>query len=200
MVQYYFTDKEHPVYKPPHGNSKSITPYKRTLPSTIDRMKKLASEKGPVATFEQIDKEIGDVVGQQSAGSRLRNPQQVSNARRRLNLAHGKPGNYLTEAMELCKSGQNKNNPFVRCVQAAPEPMCVLATDRQLDEMVRNCTDNSNYVLIGVDPTFKLGRFYVTPIVLFQLTVTKTKSTFSKVNIIKLTKTKTITKTNVYNH
>ena len=67
--------------------------------------------------------------------------------------------------MELCKSGQNKNNPFVRCVQAAPKPMCVLATDRQLDEMVRNCTDNSNYVPIGVDSTFKLGRFYVTPII-----------------------------------
>ena len=165
MVQYYFTGKEHPVYKPPHGNSKSNTPYKRTLPSTMDRMKKLASEKGPVATFEMIDKEIGDVVGQQSAGSRLRNPQQVSNARRWLSLTHGMPGSHLTEAMEMCKSGENKNNPFVRCVQAAPEPMCVLARDRQLDEMVRNCTDNSNYVPIGVDPTFKLGRFYVTPIV-----------------------------------
>ena len=67
--------------------------------------------------------------------------------------------------MELCKSGQNKSNPFVQCVQAAPESMCVLATDRQLDERVRNCTDNSNYAPMAVDPTFKLGRFYVTPIV-----------------------------------
>ena len=113
MVQYYFTGKEHPVYKPPHGNSKSNTPYKRMLPSTMDRMKKLASEKGPVAIFEIIDKEVGDVVGQQSAGSRLRNPQQVSNARRRLSLTHGKPSSHLTEAMEMCKSGENKNNPFV---------------------------------------------------------------------------------------
>ena len=31
--------------------------------------------------------------------------------------------------------------------------------------MVRNCTDSSNYVPIGIDPTFKLGHFYVTPIV-----------------------------------
>jgi len=49
--------------------------------------------------------------------------------------------------MELCKSGQNKSNPFVRCVQAAPEPMRVLATDRQPDEMVKNCTDNPDYFL-----------------------------------------------------
>ena len=53
----------------------------------------------------------------------------------------------------------------MRCIQAAPEPMCLLATNRQLDEMVKNCTDSSNYVPIGVDPTFKLGRFYATPIV-----------------------------------
>ena len=136
MVQYYFSGKEHPVHKPPHGNSKSITPYKRTLPCTMDRMKKLASEKGPVATLEIIDKEIGDVIGQQSAGSRLRNPLQVSNARLQLSLTHGKASSHLTEAMEMCKSGENKNNPFVRCVQAAPEPMCLLATNRQLEEIV----------------------------------------------------------------
>lgn len=165
MVQYYFTGKEQPVYKPPHENSKSNTPYKHTLPSTMDRIKNLASERGPVATFEMIDMEIGDVVGQQSAGSHLRNPQQVSNVRRRFSLTHGKPGSQLIEAMEMCKSGENKNNPFVRCVQAASESMCVLATDRQLDEMVRNCTDKSYYVSIGVDPTFKLDHFYVTPIV-----------------------------------
>ena len=31
--------------------------------------------------------------------------------------------------------------------------------------MVRNCTDDLNYVPIGVPPTFKLGYFYVTPMV-----------------------------------
>ena len=147
MIQYYFTDKKHPVYKPPHGNYKSTTPYKRTLPCTFDRMRKLACENAPVATFEQIDKEISNVVGQKSAGSRLWNLQQVVNARRQLNLTHGKSVSPLTEAMELCKSGQNKSNPFVRCVQAAPEPMRVLATDRQPDEMVKNCTDNPDYFL-----------------------------------------------------
>ena len=53
----------------------------------------------------------------------------------------------------------------MRCVQAAPEPMCVFATDRQLDEIVRDCTDGTNFVPIGVNSTFKLGDFFVTPIV-----------------------------------
>ena len=45
------------------------------------------------------------------------------------------------------------------------EPMCILTTDRQLDEMSRSCTSSSNFVTVGVDPTFKLGSFYVTPMV-----------------------------------
>ena len=79
MIQYYFTGQEHPVYKPPHGNSKSSTPYKRTQPSTMESMKQLCSQMGPVATMEAVDKQVGDIVGQKSCGSRLRNTQQVSN-------------------------------------------------------------------------------------------------------------------------
>ena len=36
VVQYYLTEKEHPVYKPPFGNSNSTT-YERFLPRTFDR-------------------------------------------------------------------------------------------------------------------------------------------------------------------
>ena len=135
------------------------------MPSTMNRMKLLASENGPVATVEKVDEEVGDVIGQHSAGIRLRNVQQVSNARRHLNMGKVHPGSQLIEAMEMCKSGISSKNPFVRCVQAAPEPMCVLATEQQLSEMTRNCTDPLSYVPIGVDPTFKLGQFYVTPVV-----------------------------------
>lgn len=59
----------------------------------MDRMKMLASEKDPVATWEMIDKEIGDVVDQRS---QLRNPQQVWNAQWQLNSTHGKHGSHLT--------------------------------------------------------------------------------------------------------
>ena len=80
---------------------------------------------------------------------------------------HGSKSNVqLAEAMEMCKAGHGcKGKSFVRCVQAAPEPMCILASDRQICEMVRNFTDPTHFVPISVDPTFKLGDFYVTPIV-----------------------------------
>jgi len=165
MVQYFFTGNEHPICKQPHGNSKSSTPYKCTQPSTMERMKELSGHFGPVATVQAIDKEIGDVICQKLSGSRLRNTQQVSNARRQLKMKQGGDCQ-LAEALELCKSGlSGSSEDFVRSVQAAPEPMCILATDRQLDEMVRSCTDSSTFVPMGVDPTFKLGKFFVTPIV-----------------------------------
>ena len=76
---------------------------------------------------------------------------QITNARRALKLNCGYKAS-LAETMEMCKAGIGDGTPFVRCVQAAPEPLCILSTDRQLDEMVRNCTHSTNF---GVDPTFK---------------------------------------------
>ena len=77
-MQYYFTGKEHVIIKPKHGNSKGSTPYKRTKPSTIAHMKELCQDMGPVATMDVIDNDVGDIVGQTSSGSRLRNLSQVS--------------------------------------------------------------------------------------------------------------------------
>ena len=113
--------------------------------------------------MEVVDRNVGDIVGQSSSGSHLHNFHQITNARRTLKLETGSKGQ-LAETTEMCKVGISLNEKgFVRCVQAAPEPMCVLATDRQLDEMVRNCTDSTNFVPIGVDPTFKLGHFFCYP-------------------------------------
>ena len=111
------------------------------MPSTMNRMKLLASENGPVATVEKVDEEVGDVIGQHSVGIRLKNVQQVSNARQLLNMGKVHPGSQLIEAMEICKSGISSKNPFQGCVQAPLEPMCVLATEQLLSEMIRNSTD-----------------------------------------------------------
>lgn len=51
---------------------------------------------------------------------------------------------------------------FVRRVVAAPEPMAVLCTNQQLNDMVRFLTDPSQFSVMGVDPTFNFGDFNVT--------------------------------------
>jgi len=43
------------------------------MPSTINRIKLIASKNGPVTTVEKVDEEVSDLIGQHSAGIRLRN-------------------------------------------------------------------------------------------------------------------------------
>ena len=64
--------------------------------------------------------------------------------------------------------------PFVRSVQAAPQPLCVLATNTQLKQLQLCCTDPHNFSVLCIDPTFNLGSFFVTPMVfLHQVFITK---------------------------
>lgn len=60
----------------------------------------------------------------------------------------------------MCKDNNGGNQKFIRSIEAAPEPMCVLCTDQQLLDLERFCTKED----FSVDPTFNLGSFYVTPI------------------------------------
>ena len=66
--------------------------------------------------------------------------------------------------MVMCKESEGKNAPeaFVRIVNAAPFPMMVLAFDWTLDDLVRFCTNASEFCVLGFDSTFHLGLFDVT--------------------------------------
>ena len=52
---------------------------------------------------------------------------------------------------------------FVQDVKAAPNPMCVLSSEWQLDDMVRFLTNNNQFGILTADTTYNLGDFYVTP-------------------------------------
>ena len=67
--------------------------------------------------------------------------------------------------MERCKCTGEGQCPFVRSVQAAPQPLCVLSTELQLKQIQLCCTDLECFSVLSVDPTFNLGSFYVTPLV-----------------------------------
>lgn len=57
----------------------------------------------------------------------------------------------------MCKKSSG-SQVYVRSVEAAPEPMCILTTDQQLSDMERFCT-NDPFSVVSVDPTFNLGPF-----------------------------------------
>ena len=45
--------------------------------------------------------------------------------------------NSLFTVMEQCKKEQSQADPFLRMVQAAPDAMCLLTSDCQLNDMIR---------------------------------------------------------------
>ena len=55
--------------------------------------------------------------------------------------------------MEQCKNAE-KNEIFVQDVSCAPEPMAVLCTEQQLNDIERFCCDPFNFCILGIDPTF----------------------------------------------
>ena len=48
------------------------------------------------------------------------------------------------------------------CVNFETSPSCVLSTDDQLQNLVRFCTNPGSACILGIDPTFNMGKFYVT--------------------------------------
>ena len=64
--------------------------------------------------------------------------------------------------MQMCKDTFGADAEFICAVEAAPEPMCVLATNQQLTDLEQFCTgDRSN--ILSIDAKFNLGPFSVTP-------------------------------------
>ena len=113
-----------------------------------------------------------------SQGELPRNHMQVSNAKRNnftsLSLCSNKSlRDPLFVVMEQCKLQDDK---FVRTVTACPEPMCLLASDQQLDDLVCFCTDPKQFSVVSIDPTFSLGDFSVTCITYRNLLVKDTRT------------------------
>ena len=70
----------------------------------------------------------------------------------------------LYVVMEQCKNAE-KTDIFVQDVTCAPEPKAVLCSEQQLSDITRFCCDPFNFLILGIDPTFNLGEFSVTPTV-----------------------------------
>jgi len=80
----------------------------------------------------------------------------------------------LYVVMEQCESAE-KSDVFLQDVTCAPEPMAVLCNEQQLPDIEQFCCDPFNFGIMGIDPTFNLGDFSVTPIV-YQHLLLETRS------------------------
>ena len=161
MVQYLLDGPQVEIKIKPHGNSKQSRPYFRTSESTKCHIKKVASSHTPKDAVSILTTEQGGELQASSAASLPRSRCQIKYARHH---QHNKDCNPLYSVMLECKLAQGKSEAFVQDVKAAPQPMCVLCFDWQLDDMVRFLTKNHSFGVLTVDTTYNLGDFYVTPV------------------------------------
>ena len=108
-----------------------------------------------------ILEQSGGVLKARSAGSIPKSRSQV-HYHQLQNKPKSAKNDALFSVMIQCKSTDPESDKaFVRSVVAAPEPMAVLCTTQQLNDMVRFLTDPSQFSVMGVDPTFNFGDFNV---------------------------------------
>ena len=165
LVQYYFDGTPHKLHARSHGNSKSDRPYARSMKSVHIQLRQTAGKVTPKQALTNSLQDCGGVSEARSLGSIPKSRSQV-----RYHQAKNKDkcsgSDSLFSVMIQCKSTDpNSDDAFVRSVVAAPEPMAVLATNRQLNDMVRFLTDPLQHTVMGIDPIFNFGDFNVTPIV-----------------------------------
>jgi len=68
----------------------------------------------------------------------------------------------LFVVMEQCKCTE-KTDKFVQDVTCAPEPMAMLCSEQQVNDIEQFCCSPFEFCILGIDPTFNLGDFSVTP-------------------------------------
>ena len=161
MVQYMFDGPEMDIKVKPHGNSKTATPFFTTAKKTREHIQELATKSTPKHVVQAVTSEQGGEINAKGAAFLPRNRQQVANFRRAVVKTEDK--DILYSIMLECKLAQGKGELFVQDVKAAPEPQSVLFYRWQVDDLVRFCTNNSNFSVLTVDTTFNLGDFFVTP-------------------------------------
>ena len=114
--------------------------------------------------MSSLHDEAGGSIEASSASELPRNRRQVYNVRSA--KASGSNSRRPDQVFDLIKQCKEDSLPggrnFVRSVNVDSSLSCVLASDAQLKNLVRFCTRQGAFCVMGIDSTFNLGKFYVT--------------------------------------
>ena len=109
--------------------------------------------------ISSVTNQTGGIINSKRVGDIPRNRRQIYNTKN----PHDDDHDALLSVMAMCKQSMDKDEePFVRIVTSAPEPMSIMCTNSQLNDMERFCTDPYMFSVFSVDPTFNLGDFSLT--------------------------------------
>jgi len=170
IVQYTFSDGvEVPIKMEPHGNStKNKRPFYRTQSSTYQSIKENVPVMSPKEALKATYDSAGGILEMSSNSEVGRNLRQMYNAKSSQGCTSGLTSKCSKDLVyDLLEQHYLGESDFVRSVNFADSVMSVVATDQQLDDVVRFCANDSPMYgsILGIDPTFNLGDFFVTPTV-----------------------------------
>ena len=124
------------------------------MKSVHNTLKQSSGNATPKQALADSLQKCGGLLGTRSVGCL---PKSCSQVRYRMSKSKQKSSasDSLFNVMLQCKSTEpNSDTTFVQTVVAAPEPMAVLATNHQLDDMVCFLTDPNQHTVMGIDSTF----------------------------------------------
>ena len=111
------------------------------------------------------------MLGALAPGQLPRGEAQVSHAKRTIKFQENQ-ADELFIMMQRSKCGDE----FIRDIKACPDPAIVVASNRQLDDLVRFCATppETESSVLTIDTTYCLGDFECTPTTYRHLIVTTT--------------------------
>ena len=114
-------------------------------------LKESVKTKQPVKALREVENIRGGIMNAKSGCDLPRDCKQVHNLKyaskttpcTSINIP---PTDVLVQVMQMCKESSGLD-AYVRSVEAAPEPMCVVCTDQQILDIECFCTGESVCVL-----------------------------------------------------
>lgn len=120
----------------------------------------MADTYSPKDVFHKSLEESGGILNLKSAGGHARDVKQIKNIKQK---HQEKQGDDFVELMQMLKEdAREPEKAFVRKVDNSSDPCVVLATNQQLLDVERFCTNPAKFCVLGVDATFNFGKYYVT--------------------------------------
>ena len=172
--KYFFKDgEETEICMAPHGNSKSgTTNYYRTQPTTLEALTVALDKQGAKKAGDTVFQEAGGSLHSRSMSEDPRNQQQARSLKHRYS-AQKDDDELYSLIMQQKEHASRDDKGYIHGLKIEKAPQYVLANRRQLQDLVRFATNPIKFSVVGMDPTFRLGRFFVTPLVYQNLTLIK---------------------------
>ena len=174
VLQYIFVrGKERQFQITEHGNKKDksvpFLPVSRTTQKSIRTTMK---NQKPAEAMQDLSRH-STMMTAESSPDVPRDLKQIYNVRASLknqeNLQRGIPVEsskdklHSVMIMAVQEESTDGEGEFIHGVTAWPEPMCILGYQYPFHDISRFCSSHVSYHPLGIDTTFNLGEFYVTP-------------------------------------